>query len=66
MKKLFFAFVAVSVVVLSACNNKPAESTEATADTTAVEAAVEATAAVVDSAVAAAPVDTAAAAAPAQ
>lgn len=68
MKKLFFAFVAVSVVVLSACNNKPAESTEATADTTAVEAAVEATAPVVDSAAAAvaAAVDTAAAAAPAK
>lgn len=45
MKKVFFAFVAVSAIVLSACNNKPAESTEATADTTVVvEPAVEATA----------------------
>jgi predicted small secreted protein len=25
MKKVFFAFVAASVVVLAACNNKPAE-----------------------------------------
>lgn len=36
MKKAFFAFVAVSAIVLSACNNKPAESTETTVDTTAV------------------------------
>lgn len=37
MKKVFFAFVAASVVVLSACNNKPAENTDATpVDTTAV------------------------------
>ena len=41
MKKVFFAFVAASVVVLSACNNKPAESTDATADTTTVTTAVE-------------------------
>ncbi len=53
MKKVFFAFVAASVVVLSACNNKPAESTEATADTTAVAAAAEATAPVDTTAVAA-------------
>ena len=38
MKKAFFAFVAVSAIVLSACNNKPAESTEVAADTTAVVA----------------------------
>ena len=39
MKKVFFAFVAASVVVLSACNNKPAETTDATpADTTAAAA----------------------------
>jgi hypothetical protein len=42
MKKVFFAFVAASVVVLSACNNKPAETApEATADTTTVSTAVE-------------------------
>ena len=59
MKKVFFAFVAASVVVLSACNNKPAETTEATAvDTAAVTTAVEATA---DTAAAAATTDTAAA-----
>jgi PBP1b-binding outer membrane lipoprotein LpoB len=52
MKKVFFAFVAASVVVLSACNNKPAESTETTTDTTAVTEAVTETA----------PVDSAAAA----
>ena len=63
MKKLFFAFVATSVVVLSACNNKQAETTDATAvDTAAVTTAV---AAVVDSAAAMA-TDTAAAAAPAK
>jgi len=61
MKKVFFAFVAATVVVLSACNNKPAESTEATADTTAVAAAAEATAPATDS-TAAAPADTTAAA----
>lgn len=38
MKKAFFAFVAVSAIVLSACNNKPAETTEVAADTTAVAA----------------------------
>ncbi len=59
MKKVFFAFVAVTVMVLSACNNKPAESTEATADTTAVAAAAETTAPA-DSTVA--PADTTAAA----
>ncbi|MBS1611728.1 MAG: hypothetical protein JST49_02830 [Bacteroidetes bacterium] len=36
MKKAFFAFVAVSAIVLSACNNKPAENTETTVDTAAV------------------------------
>lgn len=60
MKKVFFAFVAVTVMVLSACNNKPAESTEATADTTAVAAAAETTAPA-DS-TAAAPADSTAAA----
>ena len=59
MKKVFFAFVAASVVALSACNNKPAESTEAAAVDTAA-AVVEEAAAVVDSA--AAVVDSAAAA----
>ena len=49
MKKLFFAFVATSVVVLSACNNKPAESETPAVDSTAV---VEEVVAVVDSAVA--------------
>jgi hypothetical protein len=45
MKKVFFAFVAASTIVLAACNNKPAESTDATAaDTTAVTTAVENTA----------------------
>ncbi len=60
MKKVFFAFVAASVVVLSSCNNQPAAETDATAtDTAAVVEAVEETAAVVDSA--AAVVDSAAA-----
>ena len=53
MKKVFFAFVAASVVILSACNNKPAENPEATADTTAVTTAVEETAPAVDSTAAA-------------
>lgn len=61
MKKVFFAFVAASVVVLSACNNKPAENAEGTAvDTAAVTTAVEETAPAVDSA-ATAVVDSAAA-----
>ena len=34
MKKVFFAFVAVSVVILSACNNKPAEVEATTVDST--------------------------------
>jgi len=50
MKKVFFAFVAASVVVLSACNNKPAETTDAVAVDTA--AVVEQAVAVVDSAAA--------------
>lgn len=59
MKKVFFAFVAVTVIALSACNNKPAETTtEAAVDTAA--AVVEEAVAVVDSAVAV--VDSAAAA----
>jgi hypothetical protein len=42
MKKVFFAFVAASVVVLSACNNKPAETVEATTeDTVSVSTTVE-------------------------
>jgi ABC-type enterochelin transport system substrate-binding protein len=41
MKKVFFAFVAASVVILTACNNKPAE-TETTTETT-TEATTEAT-----------------------
>ena len=45
MKKVFFAFVAASVVILSACNNKPAANTDATpADTTTVTTAVTTTA----------------------
>lgn len=61
MKKVFFAFVAASVVVLSACNNKPAETTETPAvDSAATAAPVEA--APVDTAAAAATTDTAAAA----
>ncbi len=60
MKKLFFAFVATSVVVLSACNNKPAESETPAVDSTAavveeVAAVVDSTVAVVDSTVAAEP-----------
>lgn len=43
MKKVFFAFVAASVVVLSACNNKPAETTEATTVDTTVVTTVETT-----------------------
>ncbi|MBL0309344.1 MAG: hypothetical protein IPP77_06640 [Bacteroidetes bacterium] len=56
MKKVFFAFVATSVMALAACNNKPAEeATEAAATETteAVSNAVETTAAAVDTAVAA-------------
>lgn len=57
MKKVFFAFVAVSVMALASCNNKPAENTEATAaDTTAVTEAAEAAAPAADST--AAPADT--------
>jgi hypothetical protein len=43
MKKLFFAFVAASVVVLSACDNKTTETTEGTTSdtTTTVETVVE-------------------------
>lgn|GEM_PF-3131932 len=58
MKKVFFAFVAASTIVLAACNNKPAGETEATVDTTAVTTAVENTAPVE-----AAPVDSTAPAA---
>ena len=43
MKKVFFAFVAASVVVLSACNNKPAETTEGTTVDTTVVTTVETT-----------------------
>ncbi len=60
MKKVFFAFVAASVVVLSACNNKPAETTETPAvDSAATAAPVEA--APVDTAAATATTDSAAA-----
>ncbi len=55
MKKVFFAFVAASVVVLSACNNKPAETTEGTTVDTAAVTAVETT--TVDTAAAAATTD---------
>lgn len=52
MKKVFFAFVAASVVALSACNNKPAteEATASTVDTATapVEAVVDTTAAPAD------------------
>ncbi len=52
MKKVFFAFVAASVVALSACNNKPAtEEATTTVDSTAtapVEAVVDTTAAPAD------------------
>ena len=45
MKKVFFAFVVTSMVVLTACNNKPAESTETkTADTASVSTMVKETA----------------------
>lgn len=40
MKKVFFSLVAASVLVLSACNNKPAEDAAATA-TEATEAVTE-------------------------
>ena len=51
MKKLFFAFVATSVVVLSACNNKPADAAaDAAAVVDSAAAVVESAAAVVDSA----------------
>lgn len=43
MKKVFFSMVAASVLVLSACNNKPAE--EAAATTEATEAVADAAAA---------------------
>ena len=57
MKKVFFAFVAVTVIALSACNNKPATDESATTtDTTAVTTAVENTAPAADST--AAPADT--------
>lgn len=42
MKKVFFAFVAASVMVLASCNNKPAEGGDATpADSTATTNAAE-------------------------
>ena len=42
MKKVFFAFVAVTVIALTACNNKPAETTEAAAVVDSAAAAVPA------------------------
>jgi len=42
MKKVFFAFVAASVVALSACNNKPATEEATTTVDTAAAAPVEA------------------------
>ena len=36
MKKLFFAFVVGTGMILASCNNKPAEETTVTADTTTV------------------------------
>ena len=45
MKKVFFAFVVTSMVVLTACNNKPKEeSTETKSDTASVSTMVKATA----------------------
>lgn len=62
MKKVFFAFVAVSAIVLSACNNTKTEETTVAVDSTVVaEPAVEATAPADTTVV----VDTTAAAAPA-
>lgn len=59
MKKVFFAFVAASVVALSACNNKPATEEATTTVDSAAAAPVEAVAA---DTTAAAPADTTAAA----
>ena len=46
MKKVFFAFVVTSMVVLTACNNKPKEDATATpaVDTTALKATAPAAA----------------------
>ena len=64
MKKVFFAFVATSVVVLSACNNKPAETNETT--TVDTVAAMEETTPVVADTVAAMTTDSVATEAPAK
>ncbi|MFN8310575.1 MAG: hypothetical protein U0T73_11475 [Chitinophagales bacterium] len=61
MKKLFFVFAVAAGVVMAACNNKPAESTETPAvDSTAMTQEAPA-AAPADSASMSAAVDTAAA-----
>ena len=61
MKKVFFAFVAATVVALTACNNKPAEeATEATTEEVAPAEEAPATEEV------AAPVDSVATEAPAE
>ena len=54
MKKVFFALVAVTVIVLSACNNKPKETMDTvTAVDSTVTQAAQTTAAAVDTAAAA-------------